>query len=467
MYEQMRLHDGSWREMSFNLMLAMLAGCGFGLSVFVSPLIVPAAVVLIALAFYLIPRPVVTCYVLIGVITFTSAMPRGKLIPMLAPNELMLLAAVAIVALQVLIAKREKPLAGAVLFAGIVLIAVTVVVPIIAFSIMGHSFAFITIFKMAAPIQYLLLFWVFANAPQTDGERHRIIQVMFLCASGVSLIALLQAANVRPVILFLSNWYATDHTLAATGGSLGRLTSVFGAWNVLGTFLMMNLLLLLSVSNQSFPRWYKINMRVSAILSLFALLGSGSYASIIGLAIGVVIVKSFDPRGLKKLVPMFLVAGIALLILSPIIAQRFAYQFERSQSGFIPQTLEFRFQVWQDIYLPLIMEHPIWGVAPTLTGLDWAHAESQYLLLMFRSGLVSLIGFFIWLATLLFWLFTIIIGKQNLMRSLAISMFALLLVLAVMGLTNPVFTYSGVIDFLWIILGLITSQQKVKLHVTF
>lgn len=451
-----------------NFIILLLIGSVFGVAAFTSIAIVPVLVGLLIGGVVLLTRPMLACYVLIVVIALTSAMPRGSIIPMLAPNELMLLATVAIVGLQILVRRKEKPLAGAILFGSAILIFSTVIVPILAFSIMGHSFSVITIFKMAAPIQYLLIFWAFSNMPRTDKERRSILQFMFLCASIVSLIGLLQAANVPFVTSFLSEWYPSAHTEKANSFGSGRITSVFAAWNVLGTFLMMNLLLLLAYNDDDeVPRHYKINMAISAILSLAALLGSGSYASVVGLLVGVFIVKIFDPRGMKQLVSMFFIAIIAGFILSPLMAERFAYQFERSESGWIPQTLEFRIEVWRDIYIPLVLDHPVWGVAPSMSNLSWEHPESQYIMLAFQSGFIGVIGFFTWLGSLLLWLLTIIQGKLNNMRAVAISVFAVLVVLTIMGVTNPVFTYSGVIDYMWILLGLIASKQKDKLHVAY
>lgn len=459
------IYDSPWMGTAFNIAIAILVGCVIGVSVLISPIIIPILVVLAAATYFLIPRPMIACSLLIIVTTFTSAMPRGKIIPMLAPNELMLVGAVGLLALRLLIKRTEKPLAGGILFGSLALILGTVVVPIVAFTIMGHRFSIMTIFKLSAPIQYLLVFWLFATVPQSDADRMKFVQLMFVCASGVALIGLLQGFRISPIVNFLRTWYPSGQTEAASN-NITRITSVFAAWNVLGGFLMLILLLLAALQNEKLSSLYKKNMIVTAVLCLFALLASGSYSSIVGFVVGLIIVKIIDPRGLKVLLPMFVVAGLGLIILAPLIGGRLLYQFERSESGFIPQTLEFRIEVWRDIYIPLILERPIWGYSPTLQNLAWAYPESQYLLLLFRSGLVSLVGFFIWLGTLFVWLSTIIRGAMTPMRSVAIAVFAVLISLSIMGITGPVFTWSGVVDYVWILLGLIASEQKDKLHLT-
>jgi hypothetical protein len=59
---------------------------------------------------------------------------------------------------------------------------------------------------------------------------------------------------------------------------------------------------------------------------------------------------------------------------------------------------------------------------------------------------------------LLVWLARRIRSTSGLPYYLASALFTLLIVLSVMGVANPVFTYSGSIDFLWISLGLATRQ---------
>jgi O-antigen ligase len=307
------------------------------------------------------------------------------------------------------------------------------------------------------------MFWLFSTVPRNDEDRAKLLQLMFLSASIVGLIGLLQAANIAPVVDFIQSWFPSDQTAAA--GRLGRITSVFGAWNTLGTYLMTNVMLLAAFQRETTVRRYRINMGISAALSLLALLASGSYASLLGLVLGIGIIKLIDPRGIRAALPLLMVGVIGFVILFPLISERFAFQFERSESGWIPQTLEFRLKVWSDIYLPLIARSPIWGVQPTLEGVSFEHAESQYLLLLFRSGWVSLIGFLIWIGTLLAWSGSIIRGERNAMRSGAIFVFALVITLLVMSFTNPVFTYSGTVDYMWMMLGLIASKQKGKLHV--
>jgi len=46
-------------------------------------------------------------------------------------------------------------------------------------------------------------------------------------------------------------------------------------------------------------------------------------------------------------------------------------------------------------------------------------------------------------------------------QSLNAVLFASLIVLSVMGVTNAVFTYSGAADYLWAIMGLLVVERRV------
>jgi hypothetical protein len=137
--------------------------------------------------------------------------------------------------------------------------------------------------------------------------------------------------------------------------------------------------------------------------------------------------------------------------------KRFKYQFQGQ--GIIPSTLNFRLKIWQEVIWPKIYDNWLWGYRPTLEHLRWNWPESQYLYLLIRSGIVSLLAHLAWIGLTLSWLRGVIRTPITLVRSLAISTFAILVVLSIMGVTNEVFTYSGVIDYVWIMLGLVLSSE--------
>jgi len=464
-----RLHDtiysSSYTSVLFYILLAVGTGVILGISIIISPFLSVILALGCIVVFVLIPRPLLMASLLIIATIFASGIPRGRLFPILTLNEAILLTTFVVTIGYIIANRTDKSLPGAILFASVVLIVGTAVIPIGSYLLRHVSLRFQDIFAMAAPVQYILLFWIFAVAPRSSEDRYRFVQLMFLCASIAAVVGLLQAFKVQWVVSFVLSWYPSNQAEVAAG--LGRITSVFGSWNTLGTFYMLNLLVLIALQNEDFPRRYKINMLICGILSLFTLVASGSYASLIGLISGFFIIKLLDPRGLKNLVPYIVIFSLGVIILFPLISSRFLYQFGNTNGGIVPNTLAYRIKIWNEIYIPLIAKSPWWGVSPSFDNLWFSYAESQYLMLLYRSGIVSLVGFIIWCGSTFLWLWEIVRGEISTMRMIAVAVFSTMFVMLIMGITNPVFTYSGVMEYIWILLGLVANSQKDKLHVVY
>ena len=190
------------------------------------------------------------------------------------------------------------------------------------------------------------------------------------------------------------------------------------------------------------------------------ILASGSFAGIGGLAAGIVMVKFFDRRGMKALLNLGIGLVIAALILSPVILQRLQYQFGTGSAtdSAVPQTFAYRLTVWQNIYIPaLLNSNPLFGLVPTMENLSWQWAESQYIFLLMRSGLVSLFAHLAWVGIMCAWLWRRMRTTTGQTKIIANVTFCCLIILSVMGITNEVFTLSGAIDYIWIFLGLVAN----------
>ena len=187
------------------------------------------------------------------------------------------------------------------------------------------------------------------------------------------------------------------------------------------------------------------------------LLATNYYSSLAGLAMSFVIINLIQPRDKRVILLILLFLVVAVVILWPVISLRIEYQFD--SGSFVPKTVQYRLLVWEKFYLPMIQRDPVWGVSPNLDSVAFAYAESQYLFMAFHAGVIAVASHLLWAAILLGWLFGAIRNGSELSRNLSTAAFTLLIVYSVMGITNPVFTYSGAMDFFWISLGLIVSER--------
>jgi O-antigen ligase len=277
---------------------------------------------------------------------------------------------------------------------------------------------------------------------------------MLFCASLVAAIGLLQAAQFGPINAWLNRLYPSSHAVQLA--EAGRVTSVMGGWNLLGTFLMVNLLLAWSLMTSGHG-----GPGVAAAMAVCALglIASGSFAGMAGVGMGgllILILNRRQGRGFSSTVVALLAAGLIALfvfpLVQPLLQQRLTYQFAR---GVVPQTLQFRFKVWAEVFWPVIRQNLLWGVNLTIpTTYTWRWAESEYLLTLFRFGIWGLAAEVAWLGVTLGWLHARTRRVAGFGRALAVATLGILAVLAVAGLTNSVLSFFGTAEYLWILLAL-------------
>jgi hypothetical protein len=448
-------------------MYALLVCLG-GVVGLVSP--ISPALVLIAIfgaAFFAtaFSRPILLCYLIIAAIALLSGMQRGRLVPLLTPNEATLLASVYILLIITLARKRRNfHISGYYAAAFISLVGGTVVIPVLAFLVKGTPLTITNGFKLVAPVQYFLLFLVFNSLPQNEKDRRKLIQWMLVCSSIVAAVGLLQAVGAGFVTRLLEIFYASSHETMARNA--GRVTSLLGAWNSLGMFMMFNFLMGWSILQETNESKSRIVTMTSMTLCGLCLVASGSYAGLIGLVIGLVIIETQAKRKLGT-APILIIGSavffVALLffepLLQPLIERRLAYQYR--YGGVVPETLLYRFKVWQNVFIPPIIKSFPWPVFPSVpTYYTWQNEESQYVLLLFRTGLSGLIGHLAWVGITIGWLARIHRQSSGFTDSMATAALAIIIVLSIAGFTNEVFSFAGSADYLWITLALIANSKE-------
>ncbi len=455
-----RRRSPRWTKNLLILLVICLVGLVLGAASLVSPLLALALALGMGIGFAMLRQPMVLAYLVVAGIALGSGMARGALVPQLKPNELILIGAVG-ASLPVIILQRMRIVkVPVVLLIGQgILIVGTVVLPLVAYPVRGIPLSFSDQFTFLAPAQFLLLFLLFTYLPLTDDDRHKVFLVMIGGAIVIAIVGLLQAAKIGPVLALLTKFYPSPQQVVSV--QIGRITSLLGAWNGLGTFFTITLLLLIgylqvgwkTVRNRTF-------LTAGLVICGFGLLASGSFAGIIGLVTGLIIMSLINRTGLRTMAIVGFVLLLAGALLSGFLASRMQEQF--GKGNVVPSTLAYRFFLWQTIFIPLMEKYWLWGFQPNFANLSWQWAESQYLFLMLTSGIFSLLAHLTWVGLTLFWLSRRFRSPRPFVRSFAVSLFAILIALSIMGFTNEVFTYSGVIDYIWIGLGLLAGYQETR-----
>jgi hypothetical protein len=443
--------------------LPCLVGIVLSFVCLVSPILAVVSGVGIIFIVVALTKPIVLCYFVIGVTILTSGIERGRLLPVFSVNEVAVLASFAITLVIVLIDKRRKiaiPKYFGMAFA--VLIGGMVVIPLAIYLLQGTQLTLTNAFKMVSPIQYFILFWLFTILPEGEGDRRKLIWWMLAFGVIVAFVGLLQGFGFGFINGLLSSIYTSAHeSVAATAG---RITSLLGSWNTLGIFMMTIILMCWAVLfeiNTSSGRLIIIGIM---ILSSLCLIASGSYAGVIGSVIGIFFLQILNKRkmhALPLLVFSFIGIAVAFLLfypyIQPLIEKRLADQF--NYGGLVPQTLTYRFKVWREIFIPMIKQHFPLPVSPSVPAYyAWQFEESQYILLLFRTGLAGFISFLVWIGITIGWLFRSFQHTHGFNKAIASVTLALVVVLVVAGFTNEVFSFAGSIDYLWILMGLVANS---------
>jgi hypothetical protein len=287
------------------IILAIFSGLGLGLVLLISPWLGLAIAGLGICLLIILTRPVVLCYLMIFAIAFFSGMNRGRIIPYFIPNEPLLILASGLAIPTVLITRRAFSSKVSLLTVGwILLVFGTSIFPFLIYIIRRVSLTTSEVFALLSPLQYLLIYWIFRYIPANEAQVRGILRWMLVCAFVIGVIGLLQTLRASFVLNLLSTWYSSSHEKVAL--EAGRVSSVLGAWNSLGTFLMLNLLILRTVIGLKPELMSKKAFLAVTGCCAGCLIASGSYAGTIGLVLGLLIFEFFDNKGRKTIIAIFL-----------------------------------------------------------------------------------------------------------------------------------------------------------------
>lgn len=450
-------------------LIAIVVGLAIGGLYVVEPLLAPAAVIVVVAGVLALKWPIMLCHLTIIMIALGSGMQRGRFIPMLTLNELLVVATAGVVLVH-LLAHKELALnwldsSNYAIKTLYLYVGGTFLIPLAIYLFQGINLDFGDSFKMAAPLQYLILFAIYKAIPRSEKQKRRLLYSIFFAAGLIALIGLLQAADVSVVKRLISNLYPSYH--ADRADEVGRITSVMGGWNALGIVMMFTIVSSWAI----FPAVKSYEGRtligIVLLLSILCLLASGSFAGTICTVLGIGLIELLEKRALRIIpVTIGIVGAGALLflvaqpILEPLVGQRLAMQFGGAGDSWVPQTLRQRFILWDDIFIPAIREHFPFAIYPTVPHtFIWNTVESEYLGLLFHRGLVGLIGHVAWVLVTLKWTYSHYRNSDGLQRAIALAVFVVVINLSIAGATNAVFAYAGTIDYMWIMLAFLASYE--------
>lgn len=413
------------------------------------------AILAVTLALVVLRYPVLGGYAVVALVPITSGLRRGFPVPGLRVSE----ALVAATAVLVLVpaTRRATPRWNAVDWAGFAYAIGSVVIPV-SNALARDTLTWSEVTSLLLPLQFFLIYRVVRTSLQNYDQRALAVRLLLLSSLAVSFLAIVQQLNIGPAREVIKSLTAAD-ALDSYGYSVyARATGPFQHWHPLAGYLVVIALLaiaLLADRNQKFlsRKWLAIVLAAAGS----ALMLSVTFVSMFGLVGGALIIGAKSQR-LKQSLRWIIAGGaVALVAFGSYVFTRIANQYDNGVGGrrtsWIPQTLEYRVDVWRDQYLPQMDGRWLSGWGPGLPpDAAWSHTESVYVTLALRGGIPLLALFAVSMVAVLF--LTRHLVKVPERRPLAYALAALVTVLWPMQLLFPYFTSSGMPQPFWVLVGI-------------
>jgi O-Antigen ligase len=447
--------------------LGCLAGAGLMVGVGASLGLAPgvAALAAASVGLVLLQRPTAAALLLVTLVPVVSGFRRGLPVPGLRLSEL-LVGAVGVVVLATAPAQRSACWR---LFDWLALVYV------LAHAALGIAdtlardapLDFQRLGEVLGPLQFFLLYRAVLVALPTDEHRRKALRLVLLAAIPVALIALLQqlgVGGVRNALSAVTTEAGADHFANSLDNGVARASGPFPAWHALGGYLCLVLLLATGLLLDGSPPTI-LRRRVLLLVVVAAGAGIAATASLapIFAAVAGAVMLGWWSRRLGSTVGGLLVVGLlAAILFAPQFTDRFDQQYRSaSASGFVPQTISFRYDVWTEQVLPVLSGHWITGVGTdSPADASWKSTESIYFTMLLRGGIPLLAAYLALIGFLVVEALGATRGGPSARRALARVVVVAVVMLSIIQIFNPLLVGVGVPHLLWVLIALLFGMRE-------
>lgn len=444
------------------LLIALVAGVLAAISPLGVVVVGLFAIVVVLNGLILIFRPNWIVYGTIFLIPLISGVERGRLLPGLRPNEPLLLIIVGMFILSTKKVKKRKltqvDLAiGVYLFFGSIL-------PLLTYLLRTSTIDLANLMPLLAPWQYVLLYWLIVACDFTLAQARRCLQLLTLAGAIIAVIAILQMIEVEPVISFLRNYYYSGHLMRVEEWGYPRTTSLLANWHGTGVYLSFSALAVLAYhlsGSKLFPGWLS---GLFVLLLITGMITTTSITSIVIFGLGTLLIllinKKAKARWLLLLIPLIILTA-SFLFRNQISAQ-LDKQF-RGRGSIIPKSIIYRIDNWREEFLPIVREYWLFGygaeLPETLVGVP--SEDSQFIYMLLKGGVFYVMAFLVFIGVVIRRLSHFYKSATlPLARDLFLTAITLFVVIVPACFLQAYMTYSGVAEYLWILLGLSISVRS-------
>ena len=442
-------------EIAAAVTLGLVAAIGLAFA----PLLALAGGLAVAIMAAVFLHPPLAAYLLIGFAPLVTGIDRGAILPLLRPNEaLLLLVAVPLVVRGVVrLAAGRIRLRFTALDASLVALATAAsVVPLAWMVVRQRSISSDDLLYALTLWKFLGLYLVVRASVRTRTELRRALWMSLAAAAIVGLVAILQSLQLFGVPGLLATWYAPFGNESAL--EINRGTSLFASSFAVADVMTFNLAIAVSMLAKNLgPRLPLIGLSGLFVIGCVA---SGQFSGIIALLVGLVVVGWVAralTRGVLMAMPALVAAGA---LMQPVLERRLS-GFQTSRG--LPSSWIARLDNLERFFWPELFRDFNWvfGVRPSTRvpapaiewWRDWVWIESGHTWLLWNGGipLLAAFGFFL------------VAGVRHALRLcrrpdylgvVATAVLAALAVVAVLTTFDPHLTMRGTGELLFALLGL-------------
>ena len=418
-------------------------------------------------------RPAAACVILVVAVPLTAGLGRGTVVPLLRPGEALIIVTIAALltrqAAQRRLGQGRRTWLDLMVFS---FVLVAVGIPAVVLDLNGVDADLPVWMSVLAPMQFLIVFWIFSRSELEAGEVTLIVKATLITSLVVSGFGIAQAADL-PGVRALSDAFFPAPPSVAFDEPVYRANSTLEHFSALGAFGVLNFLIAFALHTHRVRGFSTPWLALVMLVNAGAIVASQTWASAVALPIGCLVVCIHARRLPPHLGPMIAVATLAIVLFWPVISSRFAQQqlFVYGRPVFtLPHTMEFRIQYWQQFFLPSLATDGrfLFGTG-TLIPSDVPAAldnfvDNEFIRMAFRAGLPGV-------AALLLLQVGIFVAAwrgrtaKGWGRLLGGAVAGWLVSLALMELTAEYMGFAGVSQLFWATVGLfaLASRQEILL----
>jgi hypothetical protein len=414
-------------------------------------------------------RPVFGCALLALAIPLTTGLGRDTLIPLLRPNEALLLVVALGLMAHYIPRRRSLAISGLDVLVGTFVVG-SVLIPALLLFVSHYDADLDRWQTVLGPVQFLMVYLVFSRTELSDRSLRLCLKLAMLASVIVGVVAIIQLTGVFPAFRNLVETYY-PRTAVHAWEPLDRPTSLIGHFSSVGAFAVLNYSLALLIAAMRHPGFHGGWLSLVMGVNVASVLASLTLAPTIGLLPVTIAIIWYARRIPRQVLVVGIAGSLALVMLSPFLITRLEQQQIGSRPGqglTIPQSLDGRLNLWQSFFFPALAQH-IWlgtgtvipsSVPETLN----ANVDNEYLGQAFRAGLVG-VGLLI--------LLLVGLGMAGWrcresptawVRLLGGATLAYALLIAIIGISAEYLSYGGVAQPIAMVVGLLAGVARPPLR---